>query len=52
MCIRDSYGEGIAAGRNAVSTATINACTIVNGQGGTCDVTGANTINAEWSSIR
>ena len=46
------YGEGIAAGRNAVSTATINACTIVNGQGGTCDDTGANTINAEWSSIR
>ena len=46
------YGEGIAAGRNAVSTATINACTIVNGQGGICDVTGANAINAEWSSIR
>ena len=46
------YGEGIAAGRNAVSTATINACTIVNGQGGTCDVAGANTVNAEWSSIR
>ena len=28
------YGEGIAAGRNAVSTATLNVCTIVNGQGG------------------
>ena len=46
------YGEGIAAGRNAVSTATINACTIVKGQGGTCDTTGANSINSEWSSIR
>ena len=46
------YGEGIAAGRNAVSTATINACTIVIGQGGTCDIKGAKTINAEWSSIR
>ncbi|WP_232202460.1 metal ABC transporter substrate-binding protein [Synechococcus sp. WH 8109] len=46
------YGEGIAAGRNAVSTATMNACTIVNGQGGSCDITSANTLNAEWSSIR
>ena len=46
------YGEGIAEGLNAVSTATLNVCTIVNGQGGTCDITGANKINAEWSSIR
>ena len=46
------YGEGIAAGRNAVSTATLNVCTIVNGQGGSCDTAGANALNAEWSSIR
>ena len=46
------YGEGIAAGRNAVSTATLNVCTIVNGQGGSCDISGANELNAEWSSIR
>ena len=46
------YGEGIAAGRNAVSTATVNVCTIVNGQGSSCDVSGANQLNAEWSSIR
>ena len=38
------YGEGIAAGRNAVSTATLNVCTIVNGQGGSCDVAGANAL--------
>ena len=46
------YGEGIAAGHNAVSTATMNVCTIVIGQGGSCDFKGANTLNAEWSSIR
>ncbi len=46
------YGEGIAAGRNAVSTATLNVCTIVNGQGGSCEISGANELNAQWSSIR
>ncbi|WP_226400322.1 metal ABC transporter substrate-binding protein [Synechococcus sp. MU1643] len=46
------YGEGIAAGRNAVSTATLNVCTIVNGQGGSCDISGANSLNSQWSSIR
>ena len=46
------YGEGIAAGRNAVSTATLNVCTIVNGQGGSCDISGANVLNSQWSSIR
>ena len=46
------YGEGIAEGLNAVSTATLNVCTIVNGQGGSCDISGAKELNAEWSSIR
>ncbi len=46
------YGEGVAAGRNAVSTATLNVCTIVNGQGGSCDQAGANSLNSQWSSIR
>ena len=46
------YGEGIAAGRNAVSTATLNVCTIVNGQGGSCDQAGANSLNSRWASIR
>nr|WP_244281185.1 metal ABC transporter substrate-binding protein [Synechococcus sp. UW106] len=46
------YGEGIAAGRNAVSTATLNVCTIVNGQGGSCDQSGANSLNSQWSLIR
>ena len=46
------YGEGIAAGRTAVSTATLNVCTIVKGQGGSCDIAGANALNAKWSSIR
>ena len=46
------YGEGIAAGRNAVSTATLNTCTIVNGQGGSCEISGANELNEQWSSIR
>jgi zinc/manganese transport system substrate-binding protein len=46
------YGEGVASGRNAVSTATLNVCTIVNGQGGSCDQSGANSLNSQWSSIR
>ena len=46
------YGEGIAAGRNAVSTATLNVCTIVNGQGGICDDSGAKALNSQWLSIR
>ena len=46
------YGEGIASGRNAVSTATLNVCTIVDGQGGSCDQSGANSLNSQWSSIR
>ena len=46
------YGEGIAAGRNAVSTATLNVCTVVNGQGGSCDMAGASSLNSRWSSMR
>ena len=46
------YGEGIASGRNAVSTATLNVCTIVNGQGGFCDQSGANALNSRWAAIR
>ena len=46
------YGEGIASGRNAVSTATLNVCTIVNGQGGSCDQPGANALNSRWAAIR
>jgi zinc/manganese transport system substrate-binding protein len=46
------FGEGIASGRNAVSTATLNVCTIVNGQGGSCDQSGAKALNSQWSSIR
>ena len=46
------YGEGIASGRNAVSTATLNVCTIVNGQGGSCDQSGANSLNSQWAAIR
>ena len=46
------YGEGIAAGRNAISTATLNVCTIVKGQGGSCDQSGANYLNSQWTSIR
>ena len=46
------FGEGIASGRNAVSTATLNVCTIVIGQGGSCDQSGAKALNSQWSSIR
>ena len=45
------YGEGVAPGQTAVSTATRNICTIVNGQGGRCDKAAAAKLAAQWKSI-
>ena len=45
------YGEGVASGQTAVSTATLNICTIVNGQGGRCDRGAAEKLAQRWSSI-
>ena len=46
------YGEGIAPGKNAVSTATLNICTFVKGQGGRCDQASADQLSARWQAIR
>ena len=45
------YGEGIAPGETAVSTATKNVCAILKGQGSTCDQAAANALANRWSSI-
>ena len=45
------YGEGVAAGETAVSTATLNICTMVNGQGGSCDRAAAEKLAQRWSAI-
>ena len=45
------YGEGVASGQTAVSTATLNICTIVNGQGGRCDRGAAEKLAQRWSAI-
>ena len=46
------FGEGIAAGETAISTATINICTMVQGQGGRCDKPSAEALNDRWQAIR
>ena len=46
------YGEGIAPGKTAVSTATLNICTFLNGQGGRCDQASADQLSARWLAIR
>jgi zinc/manganese transport system substrate-binding protein len=45
------YGEGIAPGETAVSTATKNVCAILKGQGSNCDQAAANALANRWSSI-
>ena len=45
------YGEGIAPGESAVSTATKNVCAILKGQGATCDQTAATALANRWASI-
>ena len=46
------YAEGLAPGESAVSTAAINICTVVKGQGGTCDEVAAEQISERWTAIR
>ena len=46
------YGEGLAPGKTAVSTATLNICTFLKGQGGRCDQASADQLSARWLAIR
>ena len=46
------YAEGVASGQSAVSTAVSNICTMVTGQGGTCDRSAGGTLSSRWASIR
>ena len=45
------YGEGLAPGETAVSTATKNVCAILKGQGATCDQAAANALATRWEDI-
>ena len=45
------YGEGLAPGETAVSTATENICSILNGQGASCDQAAATALANRWESI-
>jgi zinc/manganese transport system substrate-binding protein len=45
------YGEGIAPGETAVSTATKNICAILKGQGASCDEASANVLVMRWADI-
>ena len=46
------YAEGLAPGQSAVSTATLNICTFVKGQGGSCDRVVADQLGTQWKAIR
>ena len=46
------FADGLAPGRSSVSTATLNICTVVNGQGGQCDQKGADELVKRWAAIR
>ena len=46
------YAEGLAPGQSAVSTATLNICTFVKGQGGSCDRVVAEQLGTQWKAIR
>jgi zinc/manganese transport system substrate-binding protein len=45
------YGEGLAPGETAVSTATENICSILKGQGASCDQAAATALANRWESI-
>ena len=45
------YGEGLAPGETAVSTATKNICSILKGQGASCDQAAATALANRWESI-
>ncbi|WP_353291379.1 metal ABC transporter substrate-binding protein [Synechococcus sp. M16CYN] len=45
------YGEGIAPGQSAISTAVQNICTILKGQGQTCDQASAKILVNRWVGI-
>jgi zinc/manganese transport system substrate-binding protein len=45
------YGEGIAPGETAVSTATKNICAILKGQGSSCDEASSNVLVRRWADI-
>lgn len=46
------YPDGLAPGRSSIATATLNICTVVNGQGGQCDQVTADELVKRWASIR
>ena len=45
------YGEGLAPGETAISTATKNICSILKGQGASCDQAAATALANRWESI-
>lgn len=45
------YSEGSAPGRSLVQTATDNVCNFVDAQGGRCDTTSAERLQARWAAI-
>ena len=46
------YGEGVADGETAVSTAIHSICTMVKGQGGQCDEAAGQQLAERWSAVR
>ena len=46
------FADGVAPGKSLIETATMNTCTVVNAQGGTCDQAGAKALQQRWETVR
>jgi zinc/manganese transport system substrate-binding protein len=44
--------DGLAAKSSYVETVTANVCTVVEGQGGSCDRPGGQQLARRWAAIR
>ena len=44
--------DGLAKGKSTVQTMTANICTFAVGQGGRCDIAGAEVLAQRWAAIR
>ena len=46
------FADGTAPNKSLIETATANTCNLVKAQGGTCDQTGANSLQQRWEAVR
>ena len=45
------FPEGVAKGKSYVGTFMSNVCSVVNGQGGTCDKGSGDQLDLRWQNL-